>query len=327
VGFTIVCFGCNIWGMSVLSKLSWVLFIIMFIPFVILNFYIPLGEPRVAINWDNVVNIPPLSDVVWSPLISSVVWNLDGNDYIGSIAGEVKGGRKTYIIAILIVMPLSIINFGYPILLAYLIDGNNSHWVSGYLTDVIRIHCPVWLGLLSIISFTLSVLGASSAGMSQLSWTVWAMSKGKSDNVAKYRYLPYFLSWSWHRGKITQPIASLIFISILTLLLTFFKIETMSQIYLMLRSVNLLLVYGALITLKVREPGRIRPFKIPGGPIGSAVMVVPSLVIIAFSLSKSDAFSLEVGAGIIVGIALAAPVKKLGLLIYDHWKKRKIVVY
>jgi len=84
--FVAISFLVNIWGINYLSRLSWVMFGLIFLPFIMINFYIPFGHPPKDINW--------------SVLISTVVWNLEGYDSLGSVAGEVKGGKKVFIAGI-----------------------------------------------------------------------------------------------------------------------------------------------------------------------------------------------------------------------------------
>jgi len=64
-----------------------------------------------------------------------VVWNLEGYDSLGSVAGEVKGGKKVFIAGILATFPLNLMNYLYPITLTYIIDGNDANWQSGYFTQ------------------------------------------------------------------------------------------------------------------------------------------------------------------------------------------------
>jgi len=183
--FVAMCFLVNIWGIKYLSRLSWVIFGIVWLPFIIINFWIPFGQPRVNIEFSNMLYIPDIKSVKWSVLISTAVWSLGGYDYVGSVAGEVKGGKKAFVIGILATFPLNLINYLYPLTLTYIVDGNDANWQSGYFTQLTRNHFPYWLGIMMVISAVLANFASSASVMSQLSWTVWAMGKGKKRRCRK----------------------------------------------------------------------------------------------------------------------------------------------
>jgi len=63
----------------------------------------------------NLIKIPPYDQIHWGVLISTTVWCLGGYDFAGSVAGEIKGGKKAFIIGILATFQLNLINYLYPI--------------------------------------------------------------------------------------------------------------------------------------------------------------------------------------------------------------------
>jgi amino acid transporter len=287
------------------------MFGLIFLPFIIINFYIPFGHPRINIHFSNLLFIPEVKDIKWSVLISTAVWSLGGYDYVGSIAGEVKGGKRAFIIGIIATFPLNIINYAYPIILTYIVDGNDAHWQSGYFTQLTRNYFPYWLGIMMVVSSILANFTATASMMAQLSWTVWAMGKGRKDDTAKHRFLPYFMSWSWRGNETTQPLMALIVICFVVIGISAFDYNTLSQIYLPFRSLNVLCEYAALIGLKFSQPNRPRPFKIPGGGFGAILLAAPTAGIVIFCLSQSDIFPLEVAAAVIAFIILLLPLKKI----------------
>jgi len=109
---------------------------------------------------------------------------------------------------------------------------------------------------------------------------MWAMGKGRKDAISLHRYLPYFVSWSWKSKSGTlRPIMAIVLNSLITLVVSILPFNYVVQVYLIVRVVNLFCEYGALVKLKFTDPDRPRPFRVPGGKIGSIILVVPTVII------------------------------------------------
>lgn len=123
----------NIAGLQVMSVLSVVFLFFVFSPFI--------TEAAILIHRDDVhvyklEEIPHLHEVDWSLFLSTTIWALDGMDQMGSLAGEVKGGTKTFIAGILMALPLIFTNYFFPIFISYSVASNWKKWDTGYFTDV-----------------------------------------------------------------------------------------------------------------------------------------------------------------------------------------------
>lgn len=94
VGFLAVVVIINIIGVDFLSRLSLAILFVILLPFIIEVVAIPAEgyfEPRA------VLDTRKFGDIDWALFISVIIWNLDGFDIMGAMAGEVEGGRSTYI--------------------------------------------------------------------------------------------------------------------------------------------------------------------------------------------------------------------------------------
>ncbi len=94
VGFLAVVVIINIIGVDFLSRLSLAILFVILLPFIIEVVAIPVEgyfEPRA------VLDTRKFGDIDWALFISVIIWNLDGFDIMGAMAGEVEGGRSTYI--------------------------------------------------------------------------------------------------------------------------------------------------------------------------------------------------------------------------------------
>jgi len=77
-------------------------------------------------------------------------------------------------------------------------------------------------------------------------------------------------------------------IGLLELGLSVLSFNFLSQLFLVVRSANVLCEYATLIRLKFSDPDKPRPFKIPGGKIGSILLVLPTISICIFFFSSTD---------------------------------------
>jgi amino acid transporter len=70
----------------------------------------------------------------------------------------------------------------------------------------------------------------------------------------------------------------------LTLGLSF---ERLVSLDILLYGSSLVLEFVALLVLRIREPGLARPFRVPGGTIGAALLGLGPIALLAFALSKN----------------------------------------
>jgi len=221
----------------------------------------------------------PTKDIQWGLFLSTVIWSYGGFDSMGSLAGEVKGGRRTFVQGITGSMPLIIANYFVPVILGYSINSNHSNWVSGYFTTLAYKEAS-WLGAWMVAASALSNFGQYNAAMAPLSRVVWAMARDKNSQK-----LPSILGWSHrrHTGTI-RPVAAVLFTGLMSAVLAELPFNLLVQIFLIVRILNLGLEYAALIKLRYSEPNAPRPFEVPGGMVGVCLLPIPSAILAVFAL-------------------------------------------
>eukprot|EP01125_Pyxidicula_operculata_P019382 TRINITY_DN7030_c0_g1_i5.p1 TRINITY_DN7030_c0_g1~~TRINITY_DN7030_c0_g1_i5.p1 ORF type:complete len:451 (+),score=63.57 TRINITY_DN7030_c0_g1_i5:1226-2578(+) len=313
--FVVICVVVNIWGVSWLSRISWFLLVFVFLPFI--GQMVMIVVDRIPINYDALIAIPPLQTVHWGVLVSTVVWAFGGFDSMGSVAGEVKGGKSTFLLGLLGSFPLTLFNYMLPIFVNYIVDSNNNDWVPGYFTIIVYNFFPsaYWLGVWVTIASAVANFGQLAGGIAPVARIIWAMAKGREGGIGEHRYLPYFLSWSWqrHTGTI-RPIAAIFANGIVMLAVSALPFTFLIQLYLLVRICNILLEYAALIALRVREPDTPRPFVVPFGIPGCVLLTLPTIAISGLAIWFSDKEVLITGAGTLGAIIVSYPIKVL-------WKK------
>lgn len=113
----------NIWGISWVTRLSLIFLFFILSPFLAEFIALPIMG---GLQWEALKDLPRFNDIQWSLFISTTLWSfgsspdtyglkhsLTGNasggyDSMGSVAGEVKDGRRTYIAGISISLPLNV---------------------------------------------------------------------------------------------------------------------------------------------------------------------------------------------------------------------------
>ena len=81
------------------------------------------------------------------------------------------------------------------------------------------------------------------------------------------------------------------------------------QFYMVVRLVNLISEFGALIYLRYSEPNAHRPFVVPGGYFGVWVITIPTILISAFALATSDQEVIQFGLGTLFMIVFGYYIK------------------
>jgi len=238
------------------------------------------------------LEMPPLKSVQWSVLISTCIWSNGGFDYVGALAGEVKGGQRTFMIGLLCAFPLVFVNYMIPIVICYMPNPDFALWQPGYFT-VVAYKMNVWLGRWMAFGSAVSNFGQFSAGLAPTARIVWAMARGSDGSP---RFLPKFLAWSWvrHTGTV-RPVAAIIFCGLACVFISLLPFQFLVNLFLVLRLTNLFSEYAALIYQRYKLPDHPRPWRVPGGALGPWLLVIPSIFIATLAMVTNSAIVLIVG--------------------------------
>jgi hypothetical protein len=201
--------------------------------------------------------------------------------------------------------PLIFINYFFPICVGYSLDTNYTDWTSGYFAPV-AYRVSNWLGVWMVAASALSNFGQFNAAMAPLARVIRACAQGESQK------LPGFLAWSWqrHTGTI-RPIAAVIFTGAVCSVLVLLPYNSLVQIFLVIRVFNLGCEYAALIKLRYSMRDHARPFRVPGGMVVVWLLGVPSAILAAFTIVKSDWETWIAGASVNIAIWVMYGIKLL----------------
>jgi amino acid transporter len=321
LSFVFCLMAVNIIGLSWVYRLSILFMVIILSPFVIETVMTPILGRFDPHTW---FQRESFESADWGLYLSTVIWSFGGFDSLGSLAGEVKGGRKTYILGTFGVLPFNICSYLIPIAIGYSLKPDYTQWTSGYFT-IVAYSVSSWLGVLMVTGSVVSNFGAVSS-VATISRTIWAMGKARGNS----RKMPSFVAWSWRRKKTNtvRPIAAILLVGTLTIVITFFPFNILVQLTMILRIVNLMLEYGALIRLRYSEPDTPRPFEVPGGKLVAWLLPLPSFLLCIALLATGSWEVVVTGIGFNVAVVVVYILFRLwkkGKARYRAWKKKKMV--
>ncbi len=253
----------NILGIVPVGRVSVFLGVIVLAPFLILFGWLLYSGHAHSIPAPSLKGVP-------TPALSLglylVMWNFLGWDNATTYAGEVQRPVRSYVVSIGIAFFL--------ILGVYLLTAVSVHW-SGIDPTTLgeedngfpvlgRLVGGRWLGILVAVGGMASQSGLYSAVLLSVSRVPQVM--------ADDRLLP---AWFCARHpRFQTPYVSILVSSVIVSILVLFTFSDLVVMDIMLYGAGLFLEFLALIILRVREPDRPRPFRIPLNTAGLIIMIL-----------------------------------------------------
>ncbi len=227
---------------------------------------------------------------IWRPLIPAdstvagafgvglfvVMWNYLGWDNVSTVAGEMDNPKRDYPRALALTLPLVTIAYLLPVWGGLASSPDWAGWTAGYFPQVAENVGGKWLGAWLAIGGLVSAVGLYSAIMLSISRLPFVM--------AEDGWLPKFIT------KI-HPVYGTPYMSIMTcaFIYSFFTLSAFSSLVVvdvMLYSTALIVEFVSLVVLRIKEPNMKRPFKVPGGWLGIAIIcILPAFVLVLAVIS------------------------------------------
>ena len=266
-----VCTAVNVRGARAVGTSSFVLSLALLLPFVI----VILGAailPAVPAHDANAGGL----DLLGGILIA--MWNYMGWDNSSTVAGEVERPERTYPLAMMAALGLVALTYIVPILAVRHIGIPTSEWEAGSWAAVARVVAGPWLEIGMIVGGMLSALGMLNALI--MSYTRIPPA------LAEDGYLPPILA---RRDPTTgAPTVSIVVCAVAWGLALNLGFERLLELDLLLYGLSLILEFVALFVLQLREPDLPRPYRVPGGITGAALLGVAPTLLIIFALIRCD---------------------------------------
>jgi len=219
------------------------------------------------------------------------LWLYSGYEQCSTVAEEVENPQRSYPIALMIVVPLSIAVYFLPTFASLAALGNWQSWHTRYFSDAAQLIGGPWLG-------SWMTMAAMITNLSLLNATVLTSTR-MPFAMAEDRYLPDTLTRV--HPRFGTPWIAIIVSGVIYGSLAVHSLVQLITIYNWLRVATTVMTVLAAWQLRRKMPELKRPFVIPGGKLGLIAAVVAVVIMSAVALLGSDKYGLRWGP-----VALAA---------------------
>ncbi|MGD0270534.1 MAG: APC family permease [Candidatus Sulfotelmatobacter sp.] len=270
----IACAVLNIAGVKVVSLTSLWLFFALTAPFVAIVLIAPFKIGALA----NAVTKPTTStaDILGGLLIC--MWNYMGWDNASTIATEVEKPQRTYPRAMLVAVCIVAVSYVLPFAAMWMTGLTSTAWETGSWADIAGLLGGPLLRIGVVVGGVISAFGMFNALVMSYSRLPLAM--------AQDGMLPGIFAKLQKKSR--APWVAIIALATcwaMCLGLGFARLVTLD---ILLYGFSLLLEFVALAVLRFREPELARPFRVPGGLFGAIAIGIPPMLLLAFSIIRSE---------------------------------------
>jgi amino acid transporter len=276
VAFAVVlaCAALNIAGVKVVSLTSLWLFFALSAPFVAIVLIAPFEFGALA----NAVTKPTTSSVDILGGLLICMWNYMGWDNASTIATEVEKPQRTYPRAMLVAVAIVAISYVLPFAAMWMTGLKSTAWETGSWAEVAGLVGGPLLRIGVVLGGVISAFGMFNALVMSYSRLPLAMAQdgmlpGVFAKLQKKSNAPWV------------AILALAFCWAMCLGLGFARLVTLD---ILLYGCSLLLEFVALAVLRFREPDLPRPFRVPGGIFGAIAIGIPPMLLLGFSIIRSE---------------------------------------
>jgi amino acid transporter len=274
----VLCAGWNLRGARAVGEGSVGMFCLLLSPFVVLT-AVGLWKGLVgqhgggnfsgSASW---LRVPGVG-ADFAGAVSVTLWNYMGWDNASTVAQEVQKPQRNYPRAMLTAAGLVALTYVLPLAAVALAGIPAEQFSTGAWTDAAREVVGPWLALCVVLGGTINGFGMFNALMMSYTRVPYAL--------AEEGLLPKVIA---RRTEAGVPWVSVVLCSVAWALALGMSFERLISIDLVLYGGALVLEFVALVVLRVKEPGLVRPFRVPGGLWGAVGMGVGPTLLIGFAL-------------------------------------------
>ena len=288
----IACALLNIAGVKVVSLTSLWLFLALSAPFIAIVILAPFKLGALA----NAVTKPTTStvDILGGLLIC--MWNYMGWDNASTIATEVEKPQRTYPRAMLVAVVIVAASYILPFVAMWMTGLKPTAWETGSWADIAGLLGGPLLRVGVVLGGMISAFGMFNALVMSYSRLPLAM--------AQDGMLPAVFGKLQKKSR--APWVAIIALAMgwaMCLGLGFARLVTLD---ILLYGASLFLEFVALAVLRFREPELPRPFRVPGGLFGAIAIGIPPVLLLGFSVIRSEHESVLGMSSFVFGMILIA---------------------
>jgi amino acid transporter len=270
----LVCALLNIAGVRVVSTTSLWLFFLLSAPFALMVVLAPLKFGALL----HAATTPTTSkvDLIGGLLIA--MWNYMGWDNASTIATEVERPQRTYPRAMLAAVALVTLTYIIPVAAVWMTGLPASSWETGSWADIAGLLGGPLLRIGLVLGGMMSAFGMFNALVMSYSRLPLAM--------AQDGMLPRVFG-KLH-PKTRSPWVAIVACAIGWAMCLGLGFERLVTIDILLYGSSLALEFVALVALRIREPELPREFRVPGGMFGAVMVGVAPVLLLGFSVVRSQ---------------------------------------
>src|SRR5512146_3096292 len=273
VAVVAVCALLNIAGVQVVGATSLWLFFLLSAPFALIVVLAPFHHGALA-----AVKAPSGSTVGIMGGLLIAMWNYMGWDNATTVASEVHKPQRTYPRALLAAVTIVGLTYILPVLAAWSTRLPAAAFETGAWADIAGMLGGNWLRVALVAGGMMSGFGMFNALVMSYSRLPLAM--------AQDGMLPRVFART--HPKTRAPYVAILVCAVGWALCLGLGFERLVTIDILIYGLSLALEFVALLVLRIREPNLKRPFRVPGGMFGAAMVGVFPVLLLGFALVHSE---------------------------------------
>ena len=296
LGFLMIalCTAWNLLGAGAVGEGSMFLDVALLLPFVVLVvFALFNGRPA---GTSAAAGPVPLrhADLLGGILIA--MWNYMGWDNLSTVAGEVHEPQKTYSRAMLGAVILVIASYLIPVAAVSRTGVDPNRWTTGGWVDMGKILGGETLAIAIAAAGVIGAFGTFGALMMSFTRLPAVM--------AEDGYLPKI--FTRQHARTGAPWVAILACAGFWALCYPLGFERSLFLDVLLTGLSILLEFWALAALRIREPHLPRPYRVPGGLVGTILIGAPPLALMVAAVVRNSRELAGNTNQLVIGIAVVA---------------------
>ncbi len=233
-------------------------------------------------------------DILGGILIA--MWNYMGWDNTSTVAEEVVRPQRAFPRVMLITVSFITISYLIPVAAVAHAGISPLGWSTGGWVDVGRMLGGQWLSIAIAAGGAIGAIGCFNALM--LSFTRLPLV------MAQDGYLPKIFARTSSRTG--MPWVAITACAIGWAACLFLNFERLVIIDVLLTGLSILLEFWALVGLRIREPNLARPYRVPGGIVGTILIGIPPLALMVAAIIRNRSEAIGSTSSLAVALVLVA---------------------
>jgi amino acid transporter len=221
------------------------------------------------------------------------MWNYMGWDNLSTIAGEVESPQRTYTRAMFGAVILVVVSYLLPVAAIARTGIDPNSWTTGGWVDAARLVSGGALALAVTLAGAIGAIGTFGTLMLSLTRLPLVM--------AEDGYLPRAVA---RRSRSGVPWVAIILCAVFWGICYPLGFERSLILDVLLTGLSILLEFWALVALRIREPNLPRPYRVPGGIIGTIVIGLPPLALMIATFVRNQSELLGDTNELVIGVAI-----------------------